>query len=65
MSDPLIPLCQAIADKLREYPHADTTELVAYLREVMAAAPELAAAIQNDERVVQINQGNTTAFKPG
>jgi hypothetical protein len=63
MRDPLIPLCQIIAEKLREHSQTDPSELVTYLREVMAAAPDLAAAIQADERVVQINQGDATAFQ--
>src|SRR5262249_55453206 len=63
MQDPLIPLCQIIADKLREHPQADPTTLVASLREAMVAAPDVAAALQTDARVVQINQGNATAFQ--
>jgi hypothetical protein len=63
MHDPLIPLCQIIAEKLREQPQADPAALVAYLREAMAAAPDVAAAIQTDARVVQINQGDATAFQ--
>src|SRR5215467_9097607 len=63
MRDPLIPLCQIIAEKLREHPQADPTALVAFLREAMAAAPDVVAAIQTDPRVVQINQGDATAFQ--
>jgi hypothetical protein len=63
VSDPLIPLYQTITEKLRENPQADPAALVAYLREVMAAAPDIAAAIQTDARVVQINQGDATAFQ--
>ena len=63
MDDPLILLCQIIADKLREHPQADQTALVTYLREAIAAAPDVAAALQTDPRVVQINQGDATAFQ--
>jgi hypothetical protein len=63
MRDPLIPLCQIIADQLREHPQADPTALVASLREAMAAAPDLAAAIQTDPRMVQLNRGDATAFQ--
>ena len=63
MRDPLVPLCQALAEKLRENPQAAPAALVAYLREVMAAVPHIAAALQTDARVVQINQGNATAFQ--
>jgi hypothetical protein len=61
--DPLLPLLQAIAEKLQEHPQADLMALVASLRDARAAAPDVAAALQTDPCVVQINQGDATAFQ--
>ncbi len=66
MTDPLLEileLCQIVAAKLRDEPNADQAQLMAYLKQEIAAKPKLAAAIQSDSRILQINQGDTTGFQ--
>lgn len=55
MADPLLELCQIVAAKLRDEPNADQAQLVAHLKSEIAANPKLAAAIQTDSRISQIN----------
>src|SRR2546423_13050820 len=60
--DPLLRLCKIIIEKLREEPQADHATLVAYLREVMVADPDIAVPLQTDTRL-QINQEHATGFQ--
>lgn len=55
MPDPLLELCQIFMAKLRDEPNADQAQLVAHLKSEIAANPKLAAAIQTDSRISQIN----------
>lgn len=61
MSEPLYQVCQIIAEKLRDNPQADSASLLGHLQAVLAADPQLKAAV--DSRMVQIAQDKATAFQ--
>jgi tetratricopeptide (TPR) repeat protein len=63
MADWLVQLCQILAQRLRDDPQADLAQLVDYLKASIEGNPQLAAAIQADSCITQINQGNATAFQ--
>lgn len=56
-------LCRLIAEKLQSTPKIDRDQLVADIRKFIEADPDLIAAIQLDRRMIQNNQGETTAFQ--
>lgn len=59
MIGPIAQLCQLIAEKLRDEPEASLVELVAHVEGAIAANPELTAALQSQQRMVQLNQDGT------
>ncbi len=63
MTDPIVQLCQLVAEKLQSDPKADLAQLVAELRVEIETNSQLAAALQTDRRMIQISQGNATDFQ--
>lgn len=63
MNDFLSELCQIIASKLQEEPQAELAQLLTYLEAEIAANSKLAAALNSDRRMIQLNQGDTNAFQ--
>ncbi|NJN92349.1 MAG: hypothetical protein HC878_19610 [Leptolyngbyaceae cyanobacterium SL_5_14] len=56
-------LCRLIAKKLQSTPNIESDQLVADIRASIEADPDLIAAIRIDRRMIQNNQGETTAFQ--
>ncbi|WP_235113123.1 hypothetical protein [Acaryochloris sp. 'Moss Beach'] len=63
MSDPIQKICQILANKLQAGSSHNTNEIVTSLRAELDANPSLIEALQKDERVVQINLGDSKGFQ--
>jgi hypothetical protein len=62
MSYLITQLVQIVTEKLRSSPHTDVAELVNHLKAIVESDPHLAGLV-SDSRILQINQGNATAFQ--
>ena len=63
MSELITQLCQIVAKKLQDNPQTNEAELVDYLKVVIDQDPQLAAWVKTGSRILQNNQGGTTAFQ--
>ncbi|MEH2404479.1 hypothetical protein [Nostoc sp.] len=63
MADLIAALCQIAAEELLATPQASTKQLVEKLKAWIELNLELQAALQSDDRLIQINQGNVTAYQ--
>lgn len=63
MSDPIQKICQILANKLQAGSSHNTNEIVTSLRAELDVNPSLIEALQKDERVVQINLGDSKGFQ--
>lgn len=63
MADLITHLCQIAATELREAPQATTQQLADRLKLAVEQNQALQAALQSDDRLIQINQGDVTAFQ--
>jgi tetratricopeptide (TPR) repeat protein len=62
-TDPLQLLCQIIVEQLQVRPQAKVTQLVTHLRTAIDAYPGLVDALEEDSRIIQINQGNSRGYQ--
>jgi hypothetical protein len=63
MTGPIAQLCQLIAEKLRDEPEASLAELVAHVEGVIDTNAELAATLQSQQRLEQINRDGSKGFQ--
>ncbi|GAP99709.1 tetratricopeptide repeat protein [Leptolyngbya sp. NIES-2104] len=63
MADLITYLCQIATTELHEAPQATTQQLADRLKRAVEQNQALQAALQSDDRLIQINQGDVTAFQ--
>jgi len=63
MTGPIAQLCQLIAEKLQDAPEASLAELVAHVEGAIAANAELAAALQSQQQMLQLNRDGAKGFQ--
>jgi tetratricopeptide (TPR) repeat protein len=63
LPDPLQQLCKIIIEQLQLRPQAEVTQLVTHLWTAIEAYPGLVGALQEDSRLIQINQGNSRGYQ--
>ncbi|ACK70730.1 conserved hypothetical protein [Gloeothece citriformis PCC 7424] len=63
MSDLITELCQLTAKILQDNPQASLAELVALVKTKINTNFQLSESIQNDSRLIQINQGDAKGFQ--
>jgi tetratricopeptide (TPR) repeat protein len=63
MADSITALCEIAAEEMLSTPQASTKQLAEKLKAWIERNLELQAALQSDDRLIQINQGNVTAYQ--